>query len=120
MVLVAEAFAGWLVGLLADAGRRGLGRWLVGSEQTRALRQAATAAIQATAEAFRPEPAIEDDPEGPQHLTRVLDHVFQHELTPAESLAGHATLLQGLEHQYLEIFHNRQRRHSSLGMLTPI
>jgi len=47
MVFIAEAFGGWLAGQLADAGRRRLGGWLLGSDQQRALQQAATAAIQA-------------------------------------------------------------------------
>ena len=97
MVFIAEAFAGWLVSQLADAGRKGLGGWLTGSDQVRALQQAATAAIQATARELRPGPATADDAQGPDHLARVIDHVFQEAPTPAESLAAQATLLQGLQ-----------------------
>ena len=46
MVFVADDLAAWLVGLLADAGRRRLIVWVLGTDQERALRQAATAAIQ--------------------------------------------------------------------------
>jgi hypothetical protein len=97
MVFIADAFGGWLLGHLADAGRKRLGTWLLGSEQERALQQAATAAILATARQFRPEPAASDDAQGADHLARVVDHVFQRAPTPAESLADHMTLLQGLQ-----------------------
>jgi hypothetical protein len=97
MVFVAEALAGWLVGQLADAGRRRLDTWLGSSDQERALQQAATAAIQSTARQLRPEPATTDDPQGADHLARVIDQAFQHAPTPAESMADCATLLQGLQ-----------------------
>lgn len=97
MVFVAEAFGGWLIGRVADAGRKRLGVWLVGSDQERALQQAATAAIQATARQLRPDPATADDAQGADHLARVIDHVFQEVPTPADSLADHATVLQGLQ-----------------------
>jgi TPR repeat protein len=97
MVFVAEAFTGWLFGQLADAGRRRLGEWMLGSNQQRALQQAATAAIHATACQLRPEPGSVDDAQGADHLARVIDQVFQHGPTPDESLANHATLLQGLQ-----------------------
>jgi hypothetical protein len=97
MGFVAEAFAGWLLGQLADAGRVGLGGWLGGNDQERALQQVAEAAITATAGEFRPRPAGADDVQGPEHLTRVIDQVFQQAPTPAEALAGHASLLQGLQ-----------------------
>jgi hypothetical protein len=38
MMVVVEAFAGWLIGRLADASRRGLVAQLAGAEQERALR----------------------------------------------------------------------------------
>lgn len=38
VVFVADDLAAWLVGVLADAGRRKLTRLLLGSEQERALR----------------------------------------------------------------------------------
>jgi hypothetical protein len=46
---VADDLAAWLVGLLADTGRKRLIAWLVGDEQQRALRQAATAAVESAA-----------------------------------------------------------------------
>ena len=50
MVFVVDDLAAWLVGLLADAGRKKLTTLVLGSEQDRALRQAATAAVQDTAD----------------------------------------------------------------------
>jgi len=46
MVFLADDLGAWLVGLLADAGRRKLTDLLLGDELDRALRQAATAAVQ--------------------------------------------------------------------------
>jgi tetratricopeptide (TPR) repeat protein len=97
MTFVAEAFAGWLFGQLADASRKHLGEWLLGNDQRRALQQAATAAIWATARQLRPTPAATGDPRGPDHLVQVIDQVFQELPTPAESLADHATLVEGLQ-----------------------
>jgi hypothetical protein len=97
MTFIADALGGWLVGQVAAAGRKRLGDWLLGTEQERALQQAATAAIQATARLFRPEPVVVDDPQGADHLARVIDQVFEKPPTPAESLAGQPTLLEGLQ-----------------------
>ena len=96
MVFIAEAFGGWLIGQVADAGRERLGRWLLGGEQERALQQAATAAIHATAWRLRPKAATADDVQGADHLARVIDQVFQ-QPPPVESLTEHPTLLQGLQ-----------------------
>jgi hypothetical protein len=49
MVWVADDFAAWLVERLADAGRRRLTSLLLGDEFERALRVAATAAIDVVA-----------------------------------------------------------------------
>ena len=54
VVFVADALGGWLVGQLADAGRKKLTELVLGSEQERALRQAADAAVWATAEEMSP------------------------------------------------------------------
>jgi tetratricopeptide (TPR) repeat protein len=97
MVFIAEAFGGWLVSQVADAGRRRLSEWLLGTDQERALQQAATAAIQGTARELRPGQRRADDMRGADHLARVIDQVFQRTPTPTESLPGHATLLQGLK-----------------------
>ena len=90
-------FRGVLVEQLSDAGRKKLTELVLGREQERALRQAATAAIQATARQCRPGPAAADDPQGADHLARVIDQVFQQTAAPAESLAEYPTMLEGLE-----------------------
>jgi hypothetical protein len=97
MVFVAEAFAGWLVGQVADASRKRMGILLLGSDQERALQEAATAAIRATAQQLRLGPEAADDPQGAEHLARVIDQVFQQPQAVEESLTGHPTLLQGLQ-----------------------
>jgi hypothetical protein len=49
-VFVADDLVAWFVGLLADVGRKKLTTLVLGSEQQRALRQAASSAIQDTAD----------------------------------------------------------------------
>lgn len=90
MVFVADDLGAWLVGLLADAGRRKLTTLVLGSDQERALRQAAAASIQATAAQF-------GSGGGEQgQLAMVLSEVFR-EPVPAAAMAGQATLLQALQ-----------------------
>jgi tetratricopeptide (TPR) repeat protein len=91
MVFVADDLGAWLVGLLADAGRRRLVTWVLGTDQERALRQAATAAVQRTAAELRP-----DDDRQAGHLAIVVSEVFT---APAEAslLDKSATLLEGLQ-----------------------
>ena len=55
MAFAADDLAAWLVGALADAGRRRLTTWVIGTDQERALRQAATAAVQLTVQELRPQ-----------------------------------------------------------------
>jgi hypothetical protein len=93
VVFVADALGQWLVEQLADAGRKKLTELVLGSEQERALRQAATAAIQAAARHCRPGPAAADDPQSADHLSRVIDQVFRQTPAPAE----YPTMLEGLE-----------------------
>jgi tetratricopeptide (TPR) repeat protein len=96
VLFIAQAFGDWLVGYLVEAGGQRLSRWLRGGEQQRAVQDAATAAIAATARQLRPLPAATDDPRGADHLARVIDQVFRQAPTPEESLAQQPTLLQGL------------------------
>ena len=49
VVFVADDLAAWLIGLLADTGRKKLTTLVLGTEQERALRSAATAAVRLTA-----------------------------------------------------------------------
>jgi hypothetical protein len=91
VVFVADDLAGWLVGLLADAGRKKLVTLVLGSDQERALRQAAAAAIESTAGQLAP-------PGGEQaeQLALVAGEVFG-EPVPGAALAGQVTLLQALQ-----------------------
>lgn len=91
MVFVADDLAAWLVGLLADAARRRLTTLVLGSNQERALRQAASAAVQLTAQELYPE----DDDRAAQ-LAIVVSQVFS-EPVPGVLVAGQATLLEALE-----------------------
>ena len=91
VVFLADDLGAWLVGLLADAGRKKLTTLVLGTDQERALRQAATAAVQLTAR--------ELDPSGGDQagqLAMVMSEVFS-EPTPDEPLARQATLLEGLQ-----------------------
>ena len=54
MVSVADDLTSWLISSLADAGRKKLTELALGSQQERALRSAATAAVQLTAAELRP------------------------------------------------------------------
>ena len=91
MVFVADDLGAWLIGLLADAGRKKLTTLVLGSEQERALRQAATAAIQVTAAQLAP-----PGEERAEQLAMVVSEVFR-EPVPDAALAGQATLLQALQ-----------------------
>jgi hypothetical protein len=91
VVFVADDLAGWLTGLLADAGRKKLTRLVLGTDQERVLRSAATAAVQRTAAELRP-----GDDEQAGQLAMVLSEVFG-EPVPGAQLAGHATVLEALQ-----------------------
>ena len=91
MVFVADDLGAWLVGLLADASRKKLTTLVLGTDQQRALWEAATAAIEST--------ATELDPSGGDQagqMAMVVSEVFR-EPTPGALLAGHATLLEALQ-----------------------
>jgi hypothetical protein len=91
VVFVADDLGAWLVGLLADAGRKKLTTFVLGSDQKRALRRAATAAVQLTAEDL--------DPAGGEqagHLAMVVSEVFS-EPMPDAPLTGQATVLETLQ-----------------------
>ena len=90
VVFVADDFAAWLIGALADAGRKKLVALVLGSDQERALRAAATATVQRTAAELRP-----GDDKQAAELAMVVSEVFA-EPVPAEPLAGQLTLLEAL------------------------
>jgi tetratricopeptide (TPR) repeat protein len=91
MPIVADDLVAWLISLIADAGRKKLITWVLGNEQERALRQAATAAVQLTAEEICAEGG-----ERAEELAIVISHVFSEPL-PRGSLAAQATLLQAFQ-----------------------
>lgn len=90
MVFAVGDLGSWLVGLLADARRKKLTTLVLGTDQERALRRAATAAVQAAAAQFAPSGG-----EPPGQLAMMVSEVFR-EPEPDVALAGQATLLQAL------------------------
>jgi hypothetical protein len=90
-MFVADDLGAWPVGLLADAGRRKLTTLVLGSEQERALRQAAIAAIELAAAQLAP-----SGDEQAEQLAMVVSEVFRGPVSAA-ALAGQATLLQAAE-----------------------
>ena len=90
VVFVADDLGAWLIGLLADAGRKKLTALVLGSDQERALRKAATEAVQDTAAEMSP------SVEQAEQLAMVISEVFR-EPRPGAPLAGSATLLEGLQ-----------------------
>jgi hypothetical protein len=96
VVFVADDLVAWLVGLLADVGRKKLTVLVLGSDQERALRQAAAAAVDSTARAF--------DPSGGDRAARlamVVSEVFR-EPPAGAALAGQATLLEAMQAEIAE------------------
>jgi Tetratricopeptide repeat len=90
-VFVADDLAAWLVSLLADAGRKKFTGLVLGTEQERALRAAATTAVQLTAAELQP-----GDAGQPEHVALVISHVFGEPVTVAR-LVGQATVLEALQ-----------------------
>jgi hypothetical protein len=90
-VFVADDLGAWLVATLADTGRKRLTSWVLGNEQERALREAATAAVWLTAEELRPEGG-----ERAEDLAMVVSQVFSESVLGA-TMAGQATLLEALQ-----------------------
>jgi len=90
VVFVADALGGWLVGQLADAGRRKLTELVLSSEQERALRRAADAAVWATAEEMSPSGSGQAG-----QVAMVISEVFRAPV-PGAPLAGPVMLLEGL------------------------
>jgi hypothetical protein len=89
VVFVADDLGAWLVGLLADAGRKKLTMLVLGSDQERALRGAAAAAVQNTAA----ETSRSD--EQAEQFAIVISEVF-HEPVPDAPPAGSTTMLEEL------------------------
>ena len=91
MVLVADDLAAWLIGRLADAGLKKLTTLVLGTEQQRALREAAAAAVERTAEQLAPSGSGQAE-----QLARAIGKVFR-DPAPDAVVAGQATLLEALQ-----------------------
>ena len=91
IAFVADDLAAWLVGLLADRGRKKLTTLVLGTEQERALRSAATAAVEDVGRELRP-----GNVEQAEHVALVISQVFN-EPVPTAPLAGHQTMLEALQ-----------------------
>jgi len=76
---------------MADAGRRRVTTWALGTEQQRALRQAATAAVALTAADLAP-----GGGEQAEHAAMVISQVFGAPAVEGQA-AGQATLLEELQ-----------------------
>jgi hypothetical protein len=81
VVFVADDLGAWLVGLLADAGRKKLTALVLGGDQERALRKAAVAAVQDTAA------EMSSSAEQAGQLAMVISEVFR-EPVPYAPLPG--------------------------------
>jgi hypothetical protein len=91
VVFVADDLAAWLIGRLADAGFKKLTTLVLGTEQQRALRQAAAAAVERTAEQLAPSGG-----EQAEQLARAIGKVFR-DPAPDAAVARQATLLEALQ-----------------------
>jgi tetratricopeptide (TPR) repeat protein len=91
VVFVADDLTAWLVGLLADAGRRKLSALILGTDQERALRSAATAALWSTAAGLRP-----DDEREAELIALVISEIFDPSAV-APSFTVQGTLLEALQ-----------------------
>jgi hypothetical protein len=90
VVFVADDLADWLIGLLADRARKRLSAVVLGTDQERALRSAATASVRLVAEELCP------DYERAEHLALVISQVFEgSDLAPP--LVGDGTILEALQ-----------------------
>jgi len=90
VVFVADDLGAWLVGLLADAGRKKLTALVLGSDQERALRKAAADAVQDTAAEMSP------SLEQAGQFAMVISEVFREPVQDALP-TGSVTMLEGLQ-----------------------
>jgi hypothetical protein len=89
VVFIVDDLLGWLVGLLADAGRKKLVTLVLGTDQERALRPAVKAAVEATAAQLAP------SDEQAERLAMTVGEVLRD--APKVTLAGQKTLLEALQ-----------------------
>jgi tetratricopeptide (TPR) repeat protein len=93
MVLLAGSFASWMLGQVADAGRKRLSVWVLGTDQERALRRVADVAVQRTARELCPE-----DIEQAAAMAMVINQLFS-DPVPPEAPPEDATLLEAIQAQ---------------------
>jgi hypothetical protein len=91
VVFVADDLAAWLVGLLADAGRRRLVSWAFGSAQERELKQAAATAVDRSVRELRPEGGVRAE-----ELAAAIGRVFIPPV-PEALLVGSPAMLEALQ-----------------------
>ena len=88
-MFVVDDLLAWMVGLVADAGRKKLVTLVLGSDQERALRSAVKAAVESTAA------QVASSAEQADQLATAVGKVFRG--APKVALAGQATLLEALQ-----------------------
>jgi hypothetical protein len=88
-MFVVDDLLAWMVGLVADAGRKKLVTLVLGSDQERALRSAVEAAVESTAA------QVASSAEQADQLATAVGKVFRG--APKVALAGQATLLEALQ-----------------------
>ena len=89
VAFIVDDLLAWLVGLLADAGRKKLITRVLGTDQERALRPAVEAAVEASAA------QLTTSGEQAEQLAMAVGEVFRD--PPKVALAGRATLLEALQ-----------------------
>ena len=108
-MFVVDDLLAWMVGLVADAGRKKLVTLVLGSDQERALRSAVEAAVESTAA------QVASSAEQADQLATAVGKVFRG--APKVALAGQATLLEalqaGIAGQLADL--QRQTRYSGAG-----
>ncbi|MGD0609359.1 MAG: hypothetical protein ABSA53_37995 [Streptosporangiaceae bacterium] len=90
-MFIADDLGSWLIGALADAGRKKLTSLVLGTDLERALRSAVAAAVQRTAEQLWPH-----DKEQAEHVARVISEVFREPVQFAPLTHG-GTVLEALQ-----------------------
>jgi hypothetical protein len=91
VVFVADDLAAWLIGVLAEAGRKKLTSLILGDDQKRALRPAATEAVRLTAAELCP-----GDAQRAEELAVMIGQLFKTPV-PGAPLAEQATVLEALQ-----------------------
>jgi len=116
MPFFADDLGAWLIGLLADTGRKKLITLVLGTEQERALRSAAAAAVRETALELSP-----DDDVQAKRVSLMISQVFSQPLSEVP-VAKHQTMLEALRAgiaAQLAVLYDAGTGQSSADMLIP-